>query len=181
METICNEIYQECERLASPNFNSILRQSSISALEKLCPESIVTELSKAAPIFLTFLIAAPCPKTSTLDDAKKALSHTEGNLFSAVSSLMLFRNRKMSAFQHLIAMLLRESGCKKVTFTRMQRLGLSVVAESERKKASERKLGNLLAASVIKSKNGKMKLKENTNVMKGRAESQVTKNLYIRL
>ena len=140
---IARKVAHEGQELCSFGVNSVLRQSSVDALASFSPQEFVEELVSVAPTFYAIVCAATGFDKAGLEGSDRSdrsldyLSSGYSHITSSVSCLMFHRNRIMSALQYLISTILRDSGAKKTAFRRLNRMGLTVSAESQRLKPKQ--------------------------------------------
>ena len=137
---VAGKIAQECQDLCSPKRNSLLRRSSVTDLTLFSQAQFIEELASVAPTFYTML----CASTGFQPESNEEGSHEShshipaySHMTSAVACLMFYRNQRMSAFQHLVGSILRESGAKKMAFKRLNNMGLCMSSDSVCRKAKE--------------------------------------------
>lgn len=93
------QLNEECKHLCGTKFNSLLRKCSPPQLLEFSMQALMSEWQRDAPLLHQFLItAASSSSTSTTDQIPQ--------ICMAGSILLRARNIHMSAFQHIVGLLL---------------------------------------------------------------------------
>lgn len=114
----------ECGVMCDPSRNSMLRRTSITSLKSFSTSGVVDELKKDAPVLYDVLTAAMGQVSS------KAMCH----MTMAGACLLKARNPRMSALQYVVGTFLYQSGLKRRSFVRLNRLGVCMSPKSQRTK-----------------------------------------------
>uniref|UniRef100_A0AAY5K462 DUF4604 domain-containing protein n=1 Tax=Esox lucius TaxID=8010 RepID=A0AAY5K462_ESOLU len=129
IKEVLKRVDKECHAITSFEFNSILRQTSPSALKDFTWDKVLEEWRTNAPTFMSFLeTASTFVKTQ---NKKTPKAHRKKcTMAMAGSSLLQARCERMSAAMHRNSIILHHGNAKKGCHRRLAKLGICVSRQS---------------------------------------------------